>query len=492
MVNQTLSLTDKIYAELVDGLGKELDWTAFIAKYNASKGPLYNAIARFLHDIEPKVRDLNEVQARLEQVELKRGSLDQQVKEAEDNLRPLEARKTALSEQVQTLETKVAEKRELLKYAGELGKLGFDTERLRQLRDALTGIEAKSGLKGKEALSTFFEVLKDFDTKTSFEQEIQRLETIVRTRTLEAERWQAETDNLSRHHKDLAKVIAAVQKLGRQGIKAERVISWDRMVSKLGGPEVLQGKLERYYGILRASGFDEKAISELTGVAEKYGTPRKVLRAVNQFGDLSKIKATAEESNNKIKQKQAMIKSLGEQYSHLKEPIELCKKLMERRFGLSALQLINVTARRYGEPTEVMKAIEAYGSLEEIKRETGQAKTVLAEVKGKVEAEKETYAEYNARNAAVLDQLEALNAKSIEVGGTVGRVQEQLKGDILARNLLILLQNPVAAGYDDSLPLVLVLLKGISVWANINKDKFRLSSLIDKNLEELTRYLSGS
>ena len=177
---------------------------------------------------------------------------------------------------------------------------------------------------------------------------------------------------------------------------------------------------------------------------------------------------------------------------HLKEPIELCKRLLKRKFGLRALQLINITAWRYGEPTEVMKAIEAYGALKEIRKETDQAKTALAEIKGKVEAEKETYAEYSARNEAMLGQFEALNAKAIEVGTNVGSIQEQVKGDTMARDLLILLRNPVSASYEEYLPLALVLLKCISVWANMNKDKFRFPSLIDKNLQELTGYLGGS
>jgi len=38
--NKALSLTEEIYAELVDGLKTGLDWTAFKAKHSASKGPL--------------------------------------------------------------------------------------------------------------------------------------------------------------------------------------------------------------------------------------------------------------------------------------------------------------------------------------------------------------------------------------------------------------------------------------------------------------------
>lgn len=40
METKTLSLTDEIYNELVDGLKIGLDWTQFLAKHGASKGPL--------------------------------------------------------------------------------------------------------------------------------------------------------------------------------------------------------------------------------------------------------------------------------------------------------------------------------------------------------------------------------------------------------------------------------------------------------------------
>jgi len=88
-------------------------------------------------------------------------------------------------------------------------------------------------------------------------------------------------------------------------------------------------------------------------------------------------------------------------------------------------------------------------------------------------------------------QLDALGAKAIEVGRTVGIVEQQIRKDTLARDLLYLLQNPAAAGYEEHAPLVLVLLKSISVWANMNKSRFSFPSLVDKNLQEVVGYLGG-
>ncbi|GAJ06372.1 unnamed protein product, partial [marine sediment metagenome] len=169
----------------------------------------------------------------------------------------------------------------------------------------------------------------------------------------------------------------------------------------------------------------------------------------------------------------------------LREPIEMCKRLVKRKFGLNALYLIDRATWKYGEPTEVIRAIEAYGELKAMEKK-------LAEVEGKVQALNNTYAEYNARNKAMLDQLEALEAKAIEVGRIVGGVQEQLQGDTMARDLLLLLRNPSSASYEDSLPLVLVLLRGIAIWAAMNKSKFSSPSLIDRNLQEVLGHLGGS
>lgn len=246
------------------------------------------------------------------------------------------------------------------------------------------------------------------------------------------------------------------------------------------------------YRRLEAIGFDEKALGELAKAAEKYGTPRKVLRAINKFVDLTKIKATEDELRDKIKKKRQIVKSLDEEYSHLREPIEMCKALLKRKFGLKALTALNAIVWRYGEPIEVLTAIEAYGALREIEKKTDQAKTRLAEMEAKVEVEKETYAACNARKMAELDQFEALNAKAIEVGRTAGSVQEQLKGDTMARDILLLLRNPSSASYEDHLPLVIILLRGVAIWAMMNKSKFSYPSLIDRNLQEVLGHLGGS
>ncbi len=453
------SLTNKIYQELVDGLKTGLDWPHFLAEYGASKGPLYNAVGRFFNDLEPKVRVLNEVQTQLDQAGLKLNQLNQEISETDKavqtknhDLALLEEKGNTLKKQTEVLESKLDQKSAPLKRLQELEKLGFGEERLKVLTTTLAQMGTKRGLKRDEAVNTFFAELKDYDAKTGFEQEIQRLETIIRTKTLEAEKWQAEADSLSRRHKDLSEAITAVQSLTKHGVKVEQVVSWNSIVSKVGGPDEFQDKLEQY-------------------------------RSMSQL--LAAKKSEIEDCDKNLIELSAQIKALNEQKAEIEGAIK----------SLSSSGVKEIT-KVSDKAITVLKSLSNSG-VKEITKVSDKAVTGLkslsdsgvreiAKVSGK------TYAEQNARNIIILDQFEALNAKAIEVGRQVGAMQEQLKKDTMARDLLILLQNPSSASYGEYLPLILVLIKSISIWANMNKSEFSYYFLLDKNLEEAVRHLGGS
>lgn len=246
------------------------------------------------------------------------------------------------------------------------------------------------------------------------------------------------------------------------------------------------GKALATYKRLEAIGFDEKALQELAKATDKYGDLRTVLAGVNSFGDLSEIKAASEEMRGKLQQQKAALKDVEGKHSHLKSAIGMCQKLMQdHKFGLEAITAILATAKMYGEPIKVLKAVESYGKRKAMDEEARQ-------LEARIEQLKKTQSQYEARHKAILDEFEALNVRALEVGRTAGAAEEKLKGDTMARDLLILLQTPTSASYEESLPLVVVLLRGITIWALMNKNKFRYPSLIDRNLQEVLGNLAGS
>jgi len=363
------SLTDKIYQELVNGLKTGLDWPHFLAEHKDSKGPTYNAIGRFLNDMGPKVRALGEVQAKLDAAGLKLDSLDQRIKEAESKVAPLEERKSVLNQQIETLEMKLAEKSELLKHVGELEKLGFDTGRLRQLREALTEIGAKSGLTGKEAVAKFFDELKDYDAKAGFEREIQRLETITGTKKLEAEKWQAEEEALKRKHDHLKETIGAIYALRARGVKVNQILAWQRILSRFETVEEFdryQSEYAEVTGILNARKEEAKSyelrLAQLQSQVETLEKQKaKIEAAIDtlKVAGVKELKALTEATEKQVKAMAAgeikeaqnvaqeirtqfgafftQLDKLAEKAVHLGEELERTKQELQKYQGIKSV-----------------------------------------------------------------------------------------------------------------------------------------------------------
>jgi len=89
-------------------------------------------------------------------------------------------------------------------------------------------------------------------------------------------------------------------------------------------------------------------------------------------------------------------------------------------------------------------------------------------------------------------QLDALGEKAITVGRAVGTIEEQLRRNGKACDILNLLENPIAATYEGYAALVLLLAMSIRIWVSKNKDRFTLTYRVDEGLEALIKNLGGS
>jgi len=291
-----MSLTDEIYRELLDGLEKGLNWEQILAKYSTSKGPLYNAITRFFTEVKPKIVALNEekrrVQSELDQAGLTLDSMDRKIKEAESNIASLEERGNVLNEQVETLEAKLAEKSELAKHLLELERLGFNSERLKQLQEALKEIGMRLGFSGKEAVNKFFDALKHYETVLRAELQLKGLQTQIDTKKLEAENWQAKEEALRRKHDDLKEALEAVHALRTRGIKVSQIITWHKILSQFQTVEQFYQSLTQYINMT-------KLLNARKEEVESYGL--KLTKTKSQVETLEKERAKIEGAIDSLK-----------------------------------------------------------------------------------------------------------------------------------------------------------------------------------------------
>jgi len=346
-----MSLTDEIYTELMDGLEKGLDWQGFLAKYGNTKGPLYNALGRVIREVEGKIRALTEkkvkVQEELDQAGLTLDSLDRKIKEAESNVAALDDKENVLHDQIETLETKLAEKSEFATHLAELERLGFNIETLRQLQEALREIGARHGLKGKQAATKFFGDLKDYEGVLEAQLQLKGLESQVETKRLEVENWQAKEEALRRKHDELKEAIGAVHALRTRNITVSQVISWQRILSQFETVEQFEESMAQYGDIT-------KLLNARKEEAESYEL--RLTKAQSQVETLEKERAKIEAAIDTLRvagleQVKAMtdeaMKQLKAQVAREVKEIQAVGQSAKSQFDDCLTQLNVLTERAY-------------------------------------------------------------------------------------------------------------------------------------------------
>ncbi len=197
-----MSLTDDIYRELMDELGKDLDYTYFQEKYRNSKGPFYNAFGRFTRDMEPKVRELGGVQAKLDAAGLTLDQLYRQIKEAEAQLKGLQTQ----------IETKKMEA-ENWQAKEETFKRKHDD--LKETIEAVVALRAKN-IKPSQIVA-WHQILTRFQTVEQFDQCLAQYSNVTKLLNVKKE----ETENWEMR---LAKAQSRVEILEKERVKIEGAI----------------------------------------------------------------------------------------------------------------------------------------------------------------------------------------------------------------------------------------------------------------------------
>jgi len=399
--NDTLSLVDEIYSELLAGLKTgDLSWTSFLAKYSASKGSLYNAIGRFFSDMEPEIRRLNETQAKSDEARVQLESLNQKIKEDDKAIQEknhhivgLEEKQDMLKEQIETLESTLVQKGETLERLQELEELDFGKERIEALHATLAEMATKRGFKPEEVGNAFFAELKDYDTKIGFEQELQRLAAVTEAKKVEAEKWRTEAETCETKHKELQGITSAIQSLNKSGVKPKQVVSWNNALIGFGGVEGLEKGLNRYGSI-------EKLVA-----AKKRERKRLDIRVAELNGKLDTLKEQKAEIEGSIKALRvsavAEIERLGQTG---RETLRVQKAEME-----GTIKTLKTSALRE------MKEVSQTG-VKEINQVAQAGTSCIGQVGGTALGELKE----------VLSLVDELAARALEVGKAIGQDQDKL------------------------------------------------------------------
>lgn len=232
-------------------------------------------------------------------------------------------------------------------------------------------------------------------------------------------------------------------------------------------------------------GFTEHELAKLSGLTQKYGGVKEVLKAIEAYASLFDILNKNTKAKAELSEVKANISKLETQYAHLKTAITMCQTLIQQyKFGIDAISTIFSIAKKYGEPLDVLKAIEAYGKLQVVQHELG-------EFEGKVNQCKELLGQLQGEYQETLDRLESLNATALRVGAEVGKVEGELAASRQWQEVMNLIKDPVTADYAQHGPVALVIAVALHKWLSANEEKFKSYHTVKSGLQNLIKELGG-
>ena len=150
---------------------------------------------------------------------------------------------------------------------------------------------------------------------------------------------------------------------------------------------LVEGTLKIYEN-LRGLGFDEAILKQLKDSSNRYLGVKGVLEAVNKYNDLATLKSEVDKfEKNKINVT-SELKSFQAEHAHYQTVLDICDTLLYKlNFSVPAIIDIYKTAKKYGEPIEVINAIEKYGTLRvldkniaELSSKKGELESIISEL----------------------------------------------------------------------------------------------------------------
>jgi len=236
---------------------------------------------------------------------------------------------------------------------------------------------------------------------------------------------------------------------------------------------------------VRKLGFGEHELVQIADVAEKCGGAKLVLKAITVYRELQEINKETEQAKLQYGKWQNAVSQLQAEHGCLRTAIDMCQRLIkEQRYGLDAVMTIISVAQKFGEATSVLKAIEAYGSLQSL-AQTEQG------LQGRTQEKQQLLEQLEGRYKEALDMMDALNGKCVAAGTQVAEIESKLAGNAGVRNAIDFLWNPASVGFEEGGPTALAIAVTFRRWVERHQQRLPHGYSIKSGMDFLIGDLGG-
>lgn len=223
----------------------------------------------------------------------------------------------------------------------------------------------------------------------------------------------------------------------------------------------------------------------MASLAEKYGGPKAVFQALKAHTNYAELTNRISKAKSELDRLKTGINKLDAKYSHLKSAIAMCDSLIhEHNLGLDAVATTLSIAKKYGEPINVLRTLDTYGSLKMMTEELG-------EVEGQVQEREKLLHQLEGQYQSALKQLESLNAIAMKAGAEVSKVESRLDESKHLQKVMALINDPASAGYSEYGPLVVAVVEAVLKWVSTHEKHFLYPHSMKSTLQSLLKELGG-
>ena len=246
----------------------------------------------------------------------------------------------------------------------------------------------------------------------------------------------------------------------------------------------LEKPLKAYQKIF-SLGFDEEELDNLVNLSAKYGGHKAVLQALTLYIDYQEIMEKTGEVKSQLNTLQTEAGKINVKYDHLKSAVTMCDSLLyTHKFGLDAIVSILAVAKKYGQPLNVLKALDTYGSLQLLLEN-------LEESQGKVYETDKLLRQLEGQYQTALEHVDSLSAQALKVGGEIANVEKKLANSKAVDKMMVFVNSPSVASYVEYGSVAVVFSRALLSWFIANESKFKYPHTIKDGLKALVSELGG-
>lgn len=246
----------------------------------------------------------------------------------------------------------------------------------------------------------------------------------------------------------------------------------------------LEKPLQSYQKVF-SLGFDEGELENLVNLSAKYGGHKAVLQALTLYVDYQGIMGKTEEVRSQLNTLQAETGKINVKYDHLKSAVAMCDSLLHKhKFGLDAIVSILSAAKKHGQPLNVLKALDAYGTLKLLVEN-------LEETRGKVGETEKLLRQLEGQYQAALEHVDSLSARALKVGAEITSVENKLTNSKAVDKIMVFVNSPNGASYTEHGPVAVLFSRALLSWVIANEPKFKYPISIKDGLKTLVSELGG-